>query len=71
MFYQDAQIKIYQGDALETLKTLPDNSVHCVITSPPYYGQRDYNNPAQIGLERTPEDYLQALIEVLRRRAAS
>lgn len=59
-------MKIYQGDALETLKTLPNNSVHCVITSPPYYGQRDYQNSAQIGLERTPEDYLSALLDVFK-----
>ena len=34
--------KIYQGDALEVLKTLPENSIHCCITSPPYFGLRDY-----------------------------
>jgi len=45
--------KIYQGDSLTTLKTLPNNSVNCCITSPPYYGLRDYGVDGQIGLEET------------------
>jgi DNA modification methylase len=50
------------GDALEQLKTLPDGSVHCCVTSPPYYGLRDYGVAGQIGLEETPE-----MLERLRR----
>lgn len=50
-------ITIYQGDALEVLKTLPDESVNCVLTSPPYWRQRDYKIAGQIGLEETPEEY--------------
>ena len=42
---------IFQGDALEVLRTLPDESVHCVVTSPPYWGLRDYEVDGQIGLE--------------------
>ena len=54
------------GDALEQLKTLPDGSVHCCVTSPPYYGLRDYGVAGQIGLEDTPEAYVARLVEVFR-----
>lgn len=57
---------VLQGDALEMLKTLPDESVDCCITSPPYYGLRDYGVEGQIGLEETPELYVQKLVEVFR-----
>lgn len=43
--------RIYQGDALEVLRTLPSESVHCVVTSPPYWGLRDYGVAGQLGLE--------------------
>lgn len=43
--------RIYQGDALKVLRTLPDESVHCVVTSPPYWGLRDYGVDGQLGLE--------------------
>ena len=49
---------IHQGDALEVLQTLPDRSVHCCVTSPPYWRLRDYLVDGQIGLEDTIEDYL-------------
>ena len=58
--------KIYQGDALEVLKTLPDESIDCVITSPPYWGLRDYGVDGQIGLEKTPEEYVAKMIEVFK-----
>jgi DNA modification methylase len=58
--------EILQGDALTTLRTLPDASVHCCITSPPYYGLRDYGVEGQIGLERTPEEYIARLVGVFR-----
>lgn len=45
---------IFRGDALDVLRTLPDNSVHCCITSPPYYALRDYGVDGQIGREDTP-----------------
>lgn len=51
-------------DCLEGLKELPDNSVDCCITSPPYYGLRDYGTEGQIGLEETPEQYVDKLVEV-------
>lgn len=55
---------IYQGDCLEVLKTLDDESVNCCVTSPPYYGLRDYGNAGQIGLEETPELYVTKMVEV-------
>lgn len=58
--------EIRQGDALEVLKTIPDESVHCCVTSPPYYGLRDYGVGGQIGLEDTPEKYVGKLVQVFR-----
>lgn len=57
---------ILHGDALTTLRTLPSESVHCIVTSPPYFGLRDYGADGQIGLEPTPEEYVAALVAVLR-----
>lgn len=51
-------------ECLEGLKKLPDNSVHCCVTSPPYYGLRDYGTDGQIGLETTPEEYIASLVAV-------
>jgi len=56
--------KIYEGDCLEVLKTFPDNCFDCCITSPPYFGLRDYQMGAQIGLEETPELYVLKMVEV-------
>jgi DNA modification methylase len=54
------------GDCRETLKTLPDASIHCCVTSPPYWGLRDYGHAGQIGLEQTPEAYVAQLVAVFR-----
>ena len=56
--------RILCGDALEILRTLPDNSVHCCITSPPYYALRDYGAEGQIGREDTPAQYVARLTDV-------
>lgn len=58
--------EILNMDALEALKTLPSESVHCIVTSPPYYGLRDYGVEGQIGLEETPEKYIAKLVEIFR-----
>lgn len=55
---------IYNKDCLAGLRKLPANSVDCCVTSPPYYGLRDYGNDGQIGLEDTPEEYIARLSEV-------
>ena len=55
---------LYCGDALAVLKTLPDESVQCVVTSPPYWGLRDYGIAAQLGREGTPEEYVANMVAV-------
>lgn len=59
-------LAILQGDCRETLKQLPDDSIHCCVTSPPYYGLRDYGCEEQIGLEASPAEYVQKIVEVFR-----
>lgn len=54
------------GDVREMLATLPDESVNCVVTSPPYWGLRDYGTPGQLGLEPTPEEYVASMVAVFR-----
>ncbi len=55
---------LYVGDASKTLATFPDESVRCIITSPPYWGLRDYDVDGQIGAEADIEDYLRSLVDV-------
>jgi len=57
---------IYNADCLDALRALPDESVHCCVTSPPYYGLRDYGVDGQIGRETTPEQYIERLMIVFR-----
>lgn len=59
-------IRILTGDALTMLRGLPDASVNCCVTSPPYYGLRDYGVEGQVGLEETPDAYVSRLVEVFR-----
>ena len=54
------------GDCAQTLKEIPDNSVQCCVTSPPYFGLRDYGHDDQIGLEKTPEEFIAKLVNVFR-----
>jgi DNA modification methylase len=58
--------RIIQGDALTRLREMPVASVHCCLTSPPYYGLRDYGVEGQLGLESHPDEYVQRLVEVFR-----
>lgn len=57
-------VSILIGDCRDVLKTLPDESVHCCVSSPPYFGLRDYDAPGQIGLEQTPDEYVSELLGV-------
>lgn len=57
---------IIPGDALEILRTLPDESVHCIVTSPPYWGLRNYGVEGQLGLEATPEEFTAKMVEIFR-----
>lgn len=56
--------KIYQGNCKDVLKELDSNSINCVVTSPPYWGLRDYGVDDQLGLEKTPEEYVKKLVEI-------
>ena len=56
--------KIYCGDSLQVLQTLPENAVDCCVTSPPYYALRDYGADGQIGREATPEEYVSRITAV-------
>jgi len=58
--------QLLQGDNRKILRTLPDQSVHCIVTSPPYFGLRDYGVDGQIGLEATPAAYVAELGTVFR-----
>jgi DNA modification methylase len=63
-FYLDDQLTIWRGPALETLRSFRDESFDCVVTSPPYWGLRDYGVDGQLGLEDDPEDYIAALVAI-------
>lgn len=56
--------KVFNEDCLQGLKSLPDNCVDCCVTSPPYYALRDYGVDGQIGLEQSPQAYIDKLTEV-------
>lgn len=56
--------KIIQGDSLETLNQLPDECIDCCITSPPYYGLRDYGVEGQMGSEESPEEFITSMVRV-------
>jgi len=59
-------LTVLQGDCRDVLKTLPDESVHCCVTSPPYFGLRDYGVDGQIGLESSLDEYVANLVGVFR-----
>ncbi len=56
------QNKIFHGDWIDIAKGLPARSMHCIITSPPYWGQRNYHVEGQLGLEKTPEEHIEKLV---------
>ncbi len=59
-------MRVLVGDCVEQMRTLPDGSAQCCVTSPPYYGLRDYGHAGQIGLEETPDAYVARLVDVFR-----
>ena len=63
---QRADVKILVGDNRDVLPQVAPQSVQCCVTSPPYWGLRDYQHSAQIGAEESPEDYVKNLVEVFR-----
>ena len=58
--------KIYQGDCLDIMRGWPDGCVQCCVTSPPYWGLRDYGVDGQFGLEKTPQEYVEKMVAVFR-----
>jgi DNA modification methylase len=72
LFVNDTDFQLYVGDVREQLKLLPDESVHCVVTSPPYWGLRMYleeghaSKHHELGLEPTPEQYVANMVDVFR-----
>ena len=59
-------VKVINADCRAALRDMPDQSVNCIVTSPPYFGLRDYGNSAQIGLEQTPDAFVAELVGVFR-----
>lgn len=59
-------VRILEGDCRDVLRTLPDASVHCCVTSPPYFGLRDYGVHSQMGLESTPDEFISGMVAVFR-----
>lgn len=59
-------VRVLEGDARQVLATLPDASAQCCVTSPPYFGLRDYGHAGQIGLEPTPDEYVAQMVAVFR-----
>ena len=57
---------ILQGNVTDKLKEIESNTIQCVVTSPPYWGLRDYGSDGQLGLEETPEKYVEKMVEVFR-----
>lgn len=63
-YYQDDALTLHHGDALAVLSELPDGSVDSCVTSPPYFGLRDYGQPGQYGLEASPAEYVETMHQV-------
>lgn len=63
---QETELRVLAGDCNKLLPTLDANSIQCCVTSPPYWGLRDYDHPEQIGAEPSPDLYVQNLVAVFR-----
>lgn len=65
-YFATPRVRLYHGDATTVLAALPERSVDCIVTSPPYYGQRDYGIDGQFGLEEHPQSYIDRLVATFR-----
>lgn len=61
LYYQDDHVTLHHGDSLDIARKLATGSVDCIVTSPPYYGLRDYGNDGQYGLEPTVAEYVETM----------
>ncbi len=66
VYHEDPWLTIHEGDCREVMSTMPAASVQTIITSPPYWGLRDYGHGDQLGLEKTPEEYVANMVSVFR-----
>lgn len=66
LWWDDEKVKVYHGKALEELQKMENSFVNCCVTSPPYWGLRDYGAEGQIGLESSPQEYVDRLVEIFR-----
>lgn len=66
IYLQDPDVTIHCGDVLDVLPTLPADSADCVVTSPPYWGLRDYGVDGQLGLEQSFDEFVDSLVRVFR-----
>jgi DNA modification methylase len=64
VYLEDPDVTLYNGDCLDVLRKLPDDSVDCVVTSPPYWGLRDYKAEGQLGMEETPGQFVTKMTDV-------
>ena len=65
-YYEDDRITLHHGDALEVVRSLPDGLARCIVTSPPYFGLRDYGADGQIGAEASVGEYVDRMVELFR-----
>lgn len=63
-YYQDEHVTLYHGRALDVTRAMQDGSVDCVVTSPPYFGLRDYGHEDQYGTEETPGEYIESMVSL-------
>lgn len=66
LYYEDENVTLYHGKALEIVREMPDESVDCIVTSPPYFGLRDYGVEGQYGAEETPREFVDNLVALYR-----
>ena len=63
-YYEDDYVTLYHGDATAVMSEMDDGSVNCIVTSPPYFGLRDYGVGGQIGAEGSPAEFVASLVAV-------
>ena len=63
-YYENNGVRIYHGDSLDVLSRMDSGTVHCCVTSPPFWGLRDYGADGQMGLESTPDEYVAKMVAV-------
>ena len=65
-YYEDDNVTLHHGQAFDIVREMPDESVDCIVTSPPYFGLRDYGVDGQYGAEETPQEFVDNLVALYR-----